>query len=193
MPIKPIMPFNQSIKKAAMLAVAILFATIAFGQGRTVADFDSNWHFHLGDVTGAELTTFNDANWRNLNLPHDWSIEGKFSKDNPATPEGGALPGGIGWYRKIFIEPVSAKNKRVYIDFDGVYQKSTVWINGHELGFRPNGYISFRYELTPFLNFGSKNTIVVKVDNSVQPNSRWYSGSGIYRNVWLVTTNKTAV
>jgi len=193
MPIKPIMSFNQSIKKAAMLAVAILFTTIAFGQGRTVADFDSNWHFHLGDVNGAELTTFNDANWRNLNLPHDWSIEGKFSKDNPATPEGGALPGGIGWYRKTFIEPASAQSKRVYIDFDGVYQKSTVWINGHELGFRPNGYISFRYELTPYLNFGGKNTIVVKVDNSVQPNSRWYSGSGIYRNVWLVTTNKTAV
>ncbi|WP_255480335.1 beta-galactosidase GalB [Mucilaginibacter sp. E4BP6] len=187
------MPFNQFIKKAAMLAVFILFTTIAFGQGRTVADFDSNWHFHLGDVNGAELTTFNDAKWRNLNLPHDWGVEGKFSKDNPATPEGGALPGGIGWYRKTFIEPVSAESKKIYIDFDGVYQKSTVWINGHELGFRPNGYISFRYELTPYLNFGGKNTIVVKVDNSVQPNSRWYSGSGIYRNVWLVTTNKVAV
>jgi len=187
------MSFNQSIKKATMLALSILLTTIAFGQGRTVADFDSNWHFHLGDVNGAELATFNDATWRNLNLPHDWSVEGKFSKDNPATPEGGALPGGIGWYRKTFIEPVSAKSKKVYIDFDGVYQKSTVWINGHKLGFRPNGYISFRYELTPYLNFGGKNTIVVKVDNSVQPNSRWYSGSGIYRNVWLVTTNKVAV
>jgi beta-galactosidase len=184
---------NQSIKKAVMLAVAILFTTITFGQGLTIADFDSNWHFHLGDVKGAELTGFNDANWRNLSLPHDWSIEGKFSKDNPATPEGGALPGGIGWYRKTFIEPASAKNKLVYIDFDGVYQKSTVWVNGHKLGFRPNGYISFRYELTPYLHFGAKNTIVVKVDNSVQPNSRWYSGSGIYRNVWLVTTAKAAV
>ena len=176
-----------------MLAVSILFTIIAFGQGRTVADFDSNWHFHLGNVKGAELTSFNDSNWRNLNLPHDWSVEGKFSKDNPATPEGGALPGGIGWYRKTFIEPASAKNKKIYIDFDGVYQKSTVWLNGHELGFRPNGYISFRYELTPYLNFGGKNIIVVKVDNSVQPNSRWYSGSGIYRNVWLVTTNKIAI
>jgi beta-galactosidase len=171
----------------------VLFTSTVIAQGRTTADFDKGWHFHLGDVNGAELTDFNDANWRNLNLPHDWSVEGKFSKDNPATPEGGALPGGIGWYRKTFIEPASAKNKRIYVDFDGVYQKSTVWINGHELGFRPNGYISFRYELTPYLNFGGKNTIVVKVDNSVQPNSRWYSGSGIYRNVWLVTTNKTAV
>jgi beta-galactosidase len=188
------MPAIPFIKKAAMQAIALLlFTSTVIAQGRTIADFDKGWHFHLGDVNGAELSTFNDANWRNLNLPHDWSIEGKFSKDNPATPEGGALPGGIGWYRKTFIEPASAKSKRIYVDFDGVYQKSTVWINGHELGFRPNGYISFRYELTPYLNFGSKNTIVVKVDNSVQPNSRWYSGSGIYRNVWLVTTNKTAV
>jgi beta-galactosidase len=188
------MPAIPFIKKAAMPAIALLlFTSTVIAQGRTIADFDKGWHFHLGDVNGAELTTFNDANWRNLNLPHDWSIEGKFSKDNPATPEGGALPGGIGWYRKTFIEPALAKSKRIYVDFDGVYQKSTVWINGHELGFRPNGYISFRYELTPYLNFGGKNTIVVKVDNSVQPNSRWYSGSGIYRNVWLVTTNKIAI
>jgi len=156
---------------------------------RSIADFDKGWHFNLGDVKDGEKTSLDDANWRLLNLPHDWSIEGKFSKDNPATPEGGALPGGIGWYRKMFTVPVSSKNKLIYIDFDGVYQKSTVWVNGHKLGFRPNGYISFRYELTPYLNFGGSNTIAVKVDNSVQPNSRWYSGSGIYRNVWLVTTS----
>jgi beta-galactosidase len=182
------------VKKAAAVILLLLSSNTIFAQqARTTADFDKDWHFHLGDVPDAKQTAFNDANWRVLNLPHDWSIEGTFSKNNPATPEGGALPGGIGWYRKTFIEPASAKNKLVYIDFDGVYQKSTVWINGHELGFRPNGYISFRYELTPYLNFGGKNTIVVKVDNSVQPNSRWYSGSGIYRNVWLVTTNKAAV
>jgi len=162
-------------------------------EARSVADFDKDWHFHLGDVSDGQTTSLNDADWRQLNLPHDWSIEGKFSKDNPATAEGGALPGGIGWYRKTFTVPASSKNKLVYIDFDGVYQKSDVWVNGHHLGFRPNGYISFRYELTPYLNFGGKNTIAVKVDNSVQPNSRWYSGSGIYRNVWLVTTNKIAV
>jgi beta-galactosidase len=191
------MPAIKTLKRigkpAMLLVLCSLINLTVLAQGRTIADFDKGWHFHLGDLTGAELTSFNDASWRNLNLPHDWSIEGRFSKDNPATPEGGALPGGIGWYRKTFIEPVSAKSKRVYIDFDGVYQKSTVWINGHKLGFRPNGYISFRYELTPYLNFGGKNTIVVKVDNSVQPNSRWYSGSGIYRNVWLVTTGKVAV
>ena len=191
------MPFaNHTFKTAKLtflLITIMLSASQVFAQGRTIADFDKGWQFNLGDVADAQQTGFNDANWRTLNLPHDWSIEGKFNKDNPATPEGGALPGGIGWYRKTFTMPASSKGKLVYIDFDGVYQKSTVWINGHELGFRPNGYISFRYELTPYLNFGSKNTIAVKVDNSVQPNSRWYSGSGIYRNVWLVTTNKVAI
>lgn len=189
---------NADFKKTCTLLCLSLFALIFISKGysqqtRTVTDFDKDWHFHLGDVPGAENAGVSDTAWRTLNVPHDWSIEGKFSKDNPASPEGGALPGGIGWYRKTFTVPAADKNKRVYIDFDGVYQKSTVWINGHELGFRPNGYISFRYELTSYLNIGGKNTIAVKVDNSVQPNSRWYSGSGIYRNVWLVTTNKTAI
>jgi beta-galactosidase len=184
-------------KAASLSGLLFLFMLIAMNsfaqQTRSVADFDKGWHFHLGDVTDGEKASVNDASWRLLNLPHDWSIEGKFSKDNPATPEGGALPGGIGWYRKTFTVPAASKGKLIYIDFDGVYQKSDVWVNGHHLGFRPNGYISFRYELTPYLNFGGKNTIAVKVDNSVQPNSRWYSGSGIYRNVWLVTTNKVAI
>ncbi|QEM14587.1 DUF4982 domain-containing protein [Mucilaginibacter rubeus] len=171
----------------------MLAALKPFAQTRQKLDFDKSWRFNLGAVENGEKTTLDDSKWRTLNLPHDWSIEGTFSKDNPATPEGGALPGGIGWYRKTFTVPASSKGKLVYIDFDGVYQKSDVWINGHHLGFRPNGYISFRYELTPYLNFGGNNVIAVKVDNSVQPNSRWYSGSGIYRNVWLVTTNKTAI
>jgi beta-galactosidase len=183
-----------SFKAAFVLLASIFLYNNSFAQSpRTRADFDMGWHFHLGDVQGAEAPALKDANWRSLNLPHDWSIEGKFSKDNPATPEGGALPGGIGWYRKTFTVPASSEGKKVYIDFDGVYQKSTVWLNGHQLGFRPNGYISFEYDMTPYLNFGGKNTIAVKVDNSVQPNSRWYSGSGIYRNVWLVTTNEIAV
>ncbi|MDB5123062.1 MAG: beta-galactosidase [Mucilaginibacter sp.] len=192
------LPGKAFFKKAVRLfclPFALVMCTLTgySQQARTVTDFDKGWHFHLGDVTGGEKENVNDAGWRMLNLPHDWSIEGKFSKDNPATPEGGALPGGIGWYRKTFTVPANQKNKLIYIDFDGVYQKSDVWVNGHHLGFRPNGYISFRYEMTPYLNFGGKNTIAVKVDNSVQPNSRWYSGSGIYRNVWLVTTNKTAI
>ena len=132
-----------------------------------------------------------DSQWRILDLPHDWSIEGTFSKDHPASPGGGALPGGIAWYRKTFTIPLSEKGRLAFIDFDGVYRNSEVWINGHYLGKRPYGYSSFRYELTPYLKYGKeKNIIAVKVDNSQQPNSRWYSGSGIYRNVWLVTTEK---
>ena len=161
---------------------------------RSVLNFNRDWVFNLGDVNNGQDKALDDSKWRKLNLPHDWSIEGEFSKDNPATPEGGALPGGIGWYRKTFTLTNADKNKQVYIGFDGVYQRSDVWINGHHLGFRPNGYISFQYDLTPYLNYGDqKNIIAVKVDNSNQPNSRWYSGSGIYRNVWLTKLNKIAV
>jgi beta-galactosidase len=161
---------------------------------RSVENFCKNWKFHLGDINNAEKYDFDDSNWHMLDLPHDWSIEGEFSEKNPATPGGGALPGGIGWYRKVFNIPGTEKDKLVFVDFDGIYQNSEVWINGHYLGKRPYGYISFRYELTPFLNYGEKyNVISVKVDNSHQPNSRWYSGSGIYRNVWLVTTEKIFV
>ena len=183
--------------KKVLLPLVFLLLIMAKGfsqQVRSVVDFDKGWHFNLGDVPNGQANDFSDGKWRILNLPHDWSVEGQFSKSNPATPEGGALPGGIGWYRKSFTVSASSKGKLIYIDFDGVYQKSDVWINGHHLGFRPNGYISFRYELTPYLNYGSQaNVIAVKVDNSVQPNSRWYSGSGIYRNVWLVTTGRLAI
>ena len=106
----------------------------------------------------------------------------------------GHLPGGIAWYRKTFEMPSAAKGRKVFIDFDGIYRNAEVWINGHYLGLRPNGYISYRYDLSPYLVFDhEKNVIAVKVDNSKQPNSRWYSGSGIYRNVWMVITNNVHV
>jgi beta-galactosidase len=183
-------------KTYLITTVFILFVFFATAQekARTKIDFDKDWKFKLDSTQQYHEQNINDANWRTLNLPHDWSIEGTFSKDNPATPGGGALPGGIGWYRKTFTIPSTEKNKIVLIDFDGVYRNSEVWINGHSLGVRPNGYISFQYDLTPYLNYGNQpNIIAVKVDNSKQPNSRWYSGSGIYRNVWLVTTNKIHV
>lgn len=161
--------------------------------GRVVAEFNKGWKFFLGDEAQAKEAAFNDASWRQLTLPHDWSIEGRFDEKNPAKPEGGGLPTGIGWYRKTFTLP-AAKDKRVYIEFDGVQQHSDVWVNGHLLGHRPNGYISFRYDLTPHLQpAGKANVLAVRVDNSAQPNSRWYTGSGIYRNVRLVTTNAVAV
>ena len=151
--------------------------------------FTRGWKFQLGDVPDAEQRDFNDAGWRVLDLPHDWSIEGEFSEDNPCGNAGGALPTGIGWYRKTFRLPAAGNPKRWYIDFDGVYRNSEVWINGHYLGKRASGYSSFRYDLTPWLSEGDEeNVLAVRVDNSLQPNSRWYTGSGIYRNVWLTAT-----
>lgn len=165
----------------------------ANSRPRDTVSFNKQWRFHLGDAGGAQEPSLDDSAWRQLNLPHDWSIEGQFSQKHPATPGGGALPGGLGWYRKTFTMPATEKNRAVFIDFDGVYRNSEVWINGHYLGKRPYGYSSFRYYLSPHLKFGDKNVIAVKVDNSQQPNSRWYSGSGIYRNVWLTITDKIFV
>jgi len=167
--------------------LALLLALLAQRQTQS---FDHGWRFHLGDVPGANAVPFDDTAWRTLDLPHDWSIEGEFSEQNPAGVAGGALPGGVGWYRKTFTVPARDSGKVVFVEFDGVYRNSEVWINGQYLGKRPYGYSSFRYELTPNVRFGAgRNVIAVRVDNSQQPNSRWYSGSGIYRHVRLVTSD----
>jgi beta-galactosidase len=177
-----------------LTTVILISFSFSLNAQRVVANFDDDWKFKLDSVNSYENTDADDASWRTLNLPHDWSIEMPFDSTSPTGTGGGALRGGIGWYRKTFTLPASSKDKNIFVDFDGVYMNSEVWINGHSLGVRPNGYISFRYDLTPYLKFGNeKNIIAVKVDNSKQPNSRWYSGSGIYRNVWLVTTNKVFV
>jgi len=162
---------------------------------RLVQNFNSDWFFNLADTAlDASIPDFDDSGWRVLDLPHDWSIEGAFSPDNPATPGGGALPGGIGWYRKSFFMSEDSRGKLVNIEFDGVYMNSEVWINGHYLGKRPYGYSSFAYRLNPFLYFGDTlNTLAVRVDNSNQPNSRWYSGSGIYRDTRLVITDSVHI
>lgn len=155
--------------------------------------FNDNWSFSLSDNPKASDTDFDDKEWRVLNLPHDWAIEGDFSKDNPSGTGGGALPGGTGWYRKTFIPSNEDSDKIIRIDFDGIYMNSEVFINGQSLGKRPYGYISFGYDITPYLKWDEKNVIAVRVDNSEQPNSRWYSGCGIYRNVWLTKTNPVHV
>lgn len=149
---------------------------------------DFNWKFSQTDTIGADKFGFNDTRWRILNLPHDWSIENEFIKEASTGGGGGYLPTGIGWYRKHFALSKSALLKSVWIEFDGVYQNSDVWINGHHLGHYPNGYMSFYYDLTPFVKSG-ENIISVRVDNALQPNTRWYSGSGIYRHVWLDIAN----
>jgi beta-galactosidase len=163
----------------------------ANSRPQSTVTFNRDWRFHPGDVPNGQNETLDDSQWRALDLPHDWSVEGEFDEKSPAGTGGGALNGGIGWYRKTFDLPGGSLEKYVFIDFDGVYRNSEVWINGHYLGKRPYGYSSFQYNLTPYLK--QKNVIAVKVDNSQQPNSRWYSGSGIYRNVWLTTTDHVKV
>ncbi|MGM9475789.1 beta-galactosidase GalB [Pedobacter sp. GSP4] len=179
---KPLLPadFSTTVERTAT------------SEPRSRTSFNKGWKFYLGDQPQAKAAQYNDLKWRKLTLPHDWSIEGKFDEKNPAKPEGGGLPTGIGWYRKEFIAPANFKNRLITIEFDGVYKNSEVWVNGRYLGKRPYGYSSFSYEIGQFLKSG-KNIIAVKVDNSAQPDSRWYSGSGIYRNVWLSSTAKIAV
>lgn len=163
-------------------------------RGRIIKKFDFEWRFIKNDITDAEKVGFDDSDWCQTDIPHDWSIEGPFSEENPSGPRGGYLPAGIGWYRKKFKIPTENEGKRVFIKFDGVYMNSDVWLNGHKLGNRPYGYISFSYDLTPYLNYGDQeNVLTVRVDNSAQPGSRWYSGSGIYRHVWLIITEQLHV
>ncbi|MFC2090462.1 beta-galactosidase GalB [Bacteroidota bacterium] len=157
-------------------------------NARITNSFNEDWKFIL-DTIDYTQPGIDDSSWRILNLPHDWSIEGEFNPKHPATTGGGALPGGTGWYRKEFQIPETDKNKLIFIHFDGIYWNSEVYLNGTLLGKRPNGYISFYYDMTPYVHYGDEaNVLAVKVDNSNQPNSRWYSGSGIYRNVWITKT-----
>ncbi|KQB39923.1 sugar-binding domain-containing protein [Flavobacterium aquidurense] len=187
---------HKNILQNTAIAILLLFWAASFPQGkqvRIVEDFNKNWSFKLGDYPMAIQSGFNAKDWRTVQLPHDWSIEGAFNKENPTKQAQGFLPAGKGWYRKVFTVPANWKNKSVSIEFDGVFKNSEVFINGHLLGRRPNGYISFGYDLSKYLNFGKENNIAVKVDNDAQPNSRWYTGSGIYRNVRLVASNKLHV
>ena len=163
-----------------------LFCYISNAEAAEVLRFDSRWKFYLGDKGQEAIQPgYNDSDWRALDLPHDWSIEGAYEQTANGTDwQSGFLPVGIGWYRKTFSYDPDWNGKKVRIQFDGVYLNSEVWINGHSLGKRPNGYIGFEYDLTPYLKTGD-NCIVVKVDQSKPLTGRWYTGSGIYRHVYL--------
>lgn len=174
------------MKNIILLLFAILMSLNASARDRQ--SFDSGWLFMLGDDVSMSKPGYDDSGWRHLNLPHDWAIEGDFRDGNPSGAGGGALPGGIGWYRKHFtLSADQLKDTKYWLAFDGVYMNSTVYVNGKDVGHRPYGYSSFEYDITKELKAGD-NVIAVKVDNSDQPNSRWYSGCGIYRHVWLTTT-----
>ena len=173
-------------KKIKMKLVVAVFFFICFQQGLHAQQllFNGGWQFHKGDIANGENAGADTVSWRSVNLPHDWSIEGPFSEEWASATA--FLPGGIGWYKKEFTMPGGSRSKHVFIYFDGVYKNSTVWLNGHYLGNRPNGFIPFEYELTDYLNKTGKNVLTVKVDHTEFADSRWYTGSGIYRNVYLL-------
>lgn len=177
------------IRVVSMFCLVLLPFLNTSGQtgGNEVIDFNFGWKFHKGDVTEGQRISLDDSDWRNLDLPHDWSIEGPFSKDNSSCTA--YLPGGMGWYRKSFTVQAD-QGKKIYLSFDGIYNNSEVWINEKYLGKRPSGYISFQYDITPYLKQGSSNLIAVKVDHSKFADSRWYTGSGIYRNVKLIIADR---
>ena len=195
------------IRKTILLAAAVLAGLSA--QARDRQNFDRGWRFLLADSAQMATPEYDDTWWRQLDVPHDWAREGDFFVGHPSGAGGGALPGGIGWYRKRFtvyglqftddyikgsegLARKSTVNRKLstvnyYFEFDGVYMNSTVYVNGQKVGHRPYGYSSFEYDITPYLKPG-ENVVAVRVDNSDQPNSRWYSGCGIYRHVWLTRT-----
>ena len=185
------MPICKPLAAAFALLVLLSLPAPAQTRGGSVL-FDDDWRFLRGGAQGAEGPDFDDSRWRRLDLPHDWSVEDLPGKGTPFDPaavsqvSGGFTVGGTGWYRKSFDVPASEKGKRVRIQFDGVYMNAEVWLNGRRVGGHPYGYTSFWFDLTDKVNFGGRNVIAVKVRNEGE-NSRWYSGSGIYRHVWLKT------
>jgi len=186
---------HTKIGLTALLLTLVCIAVNAQKQGINERKqlFDYNWKFNPGDTPAASANDFDDNSWRKLDLPHDWSIEGKLDQKNPMSGAGGYLPAGIGWYRKTFHVPSTWNGKRIAIYFEGVYMNSEVFINGKSLGVHPYGYTSFSYDLTSSLNYNKENTIAVRVDNAQQINCRWYSGSGIYRHAWMCVTDPVHV
>ncbi|MGE5395678.1 MAG: sugar-binding domain-containing protein [Candidatus Saccharibacteria bacterium] len=195
-----ISPGKRILLMVLLLSVGLVSCNSKKDFSKREQDFNEGWKFHLGDIKGADSVVFDDSQWRTLDLPHDWSIEdlpaapgkkqiGPFTEDSEGKGSTGNVKGGIGWYRKTFTLDKSTSNKRVQVCFDGVYRECNVWINGHHLGFHAYGYTPFFYNLTPFLKpAGEKNVLAVWVNNPGK-NSRWYSGSGIYRPVTLQVTD----
>lgn len=192
------------LRKANFIIIfAFVLSPIVFGQSaRRIRSMHEDWKFQKNDIVGAEMQDFDDSNWRKVQIPHDWSVEGPYSKDNAVrldqftpyvrwTKDGSAgyLPFGIGWYRKTFTLPASYEGKKIFIEFDGVYRNSDIWINGHHIGNYPSGYLGFICDVTDHVNFDLPNTLAVKVDARLKE-GWWYEGCGIYRPVRLVITDK---
>lgn len=176
------------IKRLVMLTLWLstisAVAQLGFGDAQRIND---QWKFILDDQKDYSKVDYEDSKWKEVQLPHDWSVREQLSPSLASAT--GYLPGGIGWYRKHFTPSKALENQKVYIYFEGVYNRSEVYLNGHLLGKRPNGYISFAYDATPYIKYAEDNVISVRVDHSQYADSRWYTGSGIYRDVWMVYAN----
>jgi beta-galactosidase len=151
--------------------------------------WDAQWRFALADSPEMAQLSYDDSAWRVLNLPHDWAIEGNFYVKNPSGAVGGALPGGVGWYRKRLMLTDNNEHSRYVLHFDGAFMNTSVYVNGKLVGIRPYGFIGFGFDITPFLNKKGENVVAVRIDNAQQPNCRWYTGCGIYRHVYLLRSD----
>ncbi|MDR2233827.1 MAG: beta galactosidase jelly roll domain-containing protein, partial [Tannerella sp.] len=179
------MKINNLLAVLLFWLIAIpLGAQVSFG---TPEKINEGWKFSLKDLKECISPDFDDSQWQDIGLPHDWSVKAPLNQQFASGT--GYLPGGIGWYRKTVHIPLEQQGRKVYLYFEGVYNRSEVFVNGQLLGMRPSGYISFMYDATPHLKFGQDNVIAVRVDHSRSADSRWYTGSGIYRNVWMVYAN----
>ena len=180
----------RTFLRNAVCCIAVLAcctAAQAASSPRAKVNFDANWKFTKGDFTNGQLKSLDDRAWRTLDVPHDWAIEDDYDQNSPVLRGGGYLGGGIAWYRKSFTLDKTFKGKRIYIEFEGVQANSDVWINEHLLGHRPMGYLPLYYDITDYVNLDGKtpNVFAVRVDNTAQPASRWYTGAGIYRHVYI--------
>lgn len=178
---------KQLLTIVMVLVMSVAPSLRAQGSFGTPEKINDNWKFILNDIKDGQSVALDDSRWQSVSLPHDWSVRGQLSPTLASCT--GYLPGGIGWYRKTIDIPAGKVGEKVYLYFEGVYNRSEVFLNGQSLGKRPNGYISFMYDATPFIKPGEKNVIAVRVDHSQSADSRWYTGSGIYRDVWLVHAN----
>jgi beta-galactosidase len=177
-----LLPFRRLL--LAGLAIGIVLPATA----RERLSFDGGWRFHLGEVAGGWEPGLDTAAWQPVDLPHDWSIAAPVAAAAPSGGDGGYFRTGVGWYRREFVAPATGRDRRLSLEFEGVYMNATVWLNGAQIAFQACGYTTFSVDITRYIRFGADNVLAVRVDNSQQPNCRWYSGSGIYRHVWLHVT-----
>jgi beta-galactosidase len=177
----------------ALVLTFLSNSSFAQDRPREVRRLDDGWAFHRGEAAGAETPSLDNSAWPRVTLPHDWSIAGPVSRTEPVAGNGGYFPTGTGWYRLKFAALPAWTGRRVEIEFEGSYMNTEVWLNGVSLGKWVYGYTPFRFDITPHLKPGAGNLLSVRVDNSAQPNSRWYSGSGLYRPVWLLVTDPVHV